>query len=270
MIKDALTRATGKPVILIKGAGEMASGIACRLHSSGFKKILMLDTHYPLAVRRTVSFCEAIHDTCVTVEGVRAVRAEDRGAILDAWRENSIAVAADPEWTLLPEISPDIVIDAVLAKKNLGTTMTDAALTIGCGPGFTAGRDVHRVVETQRGHDLGRVIEKGSAIPNTGIPGNIGGYTVERVLRAPVDGIFMATKKISDRVDKGDVVARVGNHAVKCAVSGILRGLIRDGVRVPRGLKIGDVDPRAETGHCFTVSDKARAIGGGVLEAVLR
>lgn len=261
---------SNRRIVAIKGAGEMASGIAWRLYQSGFREIFMMETHSPLAVRRTVSFCEAIHEGCVTVEGVSALRVGDKESVLRAWQDQCIAVAPDPGWNLIGEIRPRVVIDAIMAKKNLGTTMAEAPLVIGCGPGFTAGRDVHCVIETHRGHCLGRVIEEGMAIPNTGIPGDIGGYTVERVLRAPRAGVFEARMNISDRVEKGQVIGRVRGEAVTSSISGILRGVVRSGLKVARGLKIGDVDPRAREDHCYTVSDKARAIGGGVLEAILR
>ena len=159
-------------------------------------------------------------------------------------------------------------MDAIIAKKNIGTKMTDAPLVIGVGPGFTAGIDCHRVIETKRGHYLGRVIEAGSAIPNTGIPGNVGGYTVERIIRAGEDGIFVPKVSIGDQVEAGQVVAISGNTPVRAQITGIVRGLLQEGVRVTKGMKAGDIDARCEKAHCFTISDKARAIGGGVLEAV--
>jgi xanthine dehydrogenase accessory factor len=196
-------------VIAIKGAGEMASAVACRLYMANFKKILMLETANPLAVRREVSFCEALYDGSQTVEGGKAIMA---GAIKDihtAWEQGRIAVAADPQWRLLEQVRPQVVVDAILAKKNLGTRMMDAELVIGLGPGFNAGNDVHMVIETNRGHDLGRIITAGSAEANTGVPGAIAGFTEERVLRAPAGGKFKTTRSIGDFVIADDIIGTV-------------------------------------------------------------
>ena len=256
-------------IVVIKGAGEMATGVAHRLKHSGFSRIVMLDTGHPLAVRRTVSFCEAVYNGRVIVEGVEAVLTRGLGEIGTAWHFGQVAVAIDPQWTLIEQLQPQVVIDAILAKKNLGTTMTEASLVLGLGPGFTAGHDVHLVIETMRGHDLGRVIRLGSAQANTGIPGEVLGHTVDRVVRAPAAGIFTASRKITDHVRAGDCLGSVTGQAVVAKIDGVLRGLIREGTSVRPGLKIGDIDPRGEAAKCFTVSDKARAIGGGVLEAIL-
>jgi xanthine dehydrogenase accessory factor len=256
--------------IVIKGAGEMASAVAWRLYLANFKKILMLEAANPLAVRRKVSFCESLYDGIQTVEGVEAIMA---GAIKDvhtAWEQGRIAVAADPQWRLLEQVRPKVLVDAILAKKNLGTRMTDAELVIGLGPGFNAGNDVHMVIETNRGHDLGRIITAGSAEANTGVPGAIAGFTEERVLRAPVAGLFKTTRSIGDFVIADEIVGTVAGQKVCSRLDGVLRGLIRSETTVTRGLKIGDVDPRGQKPYCFTISEKARAIGGSVLEAVLR
>jgi xanthine dehydrogenase accessory factor len=230
----------------------------------------MLETASPLAVRREVSFCEAVHDGNKTVENIEAVRVQGLSDIQQAWAGGKIAVASDPQWHLLEKIRPDLVVDAILAKRNLGTRIQEAGLVIGLGPGFRAGNDVHMVVETKRGHNLGRIITAGPAEPNTGIPGSLGGIAEERVLRAPLDGKFMARQSISDHVNAGDIVGSVQETAVRTKIGGVIRGLIRSGTTVSRGLKIGDVDPRGQKSYCFTISDKARAIGGSVLEAVLR
>ena len=257
-------------VIVIKGAGEMASAVAWRLYMANFKKILMLETAHPLAVRRKVSFCEVLHDRSQTVEGVQAILAGAIGDIHTAWGQGRIAVAADPKWLLPQEIRPEVVVDGILAKKNLGTRMTDAELVIGLGPGFTAGQDVHMVIETNRGHDLGRIRTTGSAEANTGVPGAIAGYTRERVLRAPVAGHFQTTRSIGDLVKTGEAIGTVAGQKVTSRIDGVLRGLMRSETKVTRGLKIGDVDPRGQKQFCDTISEKARAIGGSVLEAVLR
>ncbi|MBU2647663.1 EF2563 family selenium-dependent molybdenum hydroxylase system protein [bacterium] len=255
--------------ILIKGAGEMATGIACRLYRANLRQIVMAETHHPLAVRRAVSFCEAvIEDTC-TVEGITATRTTTPEEIVAAWQKATIAVIVDPGWEIRRRIRFDVVIDAILAKKNLGTDRSEAPLVIGMGPGFTAGVDVHRVIETNRGHDLGRVLETGKAAENTGVPGNIEGHTIDRVLRAPCDGPFLTERSIGDPVRAGDAVGAVDSQTVRAEIDGVIRGLIRPGSTVHQGLKIGDIDPRGNRSYCHTISDKARALGGAVLEAVL-
>jgi xanthine dehydrogenase accessory factor len=257
-------------MIAIKGAGEMASAVAWRLYMANLRKIFMLEIAHPMAVRRNVSFCEAVKERQTTVEGVEAVKAENTGIISALWCKDNIAVIVDPQWTSIGEIKPDVVIDATLAKRNLGTNRTEARLVIGLGPGFEAGRDVHFVIETNRGHHLGRVIENGPATANTGIPGSIGGYTKERVLRAPGNGDFLSTRQIGDIVQKGDIVGTVTGIEVSAPIDGVLRGLIRPGSRVSQGLKIGDIDPRGAVEYCDTISEKGRAIAGSVLEAILR
>jgi xanthine dehydrogenase accessory factor len=256
-------------VIIIKGAGEMASGVACRLYRANFRRILMLETPSPLAVRRHVSFCEAIHDHQQIVEGIEALRVTSELELQQAWLAGKIAVTVDPRGESIGRYRPDLLIDATVAKRNLGTSMDDAPLVIALGPGFTAGRDCHVVIETNRGHDLGRLISAGSAVANTGIPGNIAGYTGQRVLRAPADGLFTTEKQIGDPVRQGEVIGKVGTAEATAQIDGILRGLIRPGSTVTKGLKIGDVDPRGEASYCDTVSEKARALGGAVLEALL-
>jgi xanthine dehydrogenase accessory factor len=256
-------------VVLIRGAGEMASGVAHRLHRSHFN-ICMLEIPHPIAVRREVSFCEAIYDGEKEVEGIRSKFISRPEEIHSVWQGGKIAVLIDPDGEKTRRfIKPDVLVDAVMAKKNLGTHIKKAPLVIGLGPGFYAEKDVHIVIETNRGHDLGRLILKGTAEPDTGIPGNIGGYTVERVLRTMKKGVFHPQKEIGDRVHKGSVVAVVDDFPVMAKISGIVRGLIREGVEVKKGMKVGDIDPRGKRESCFTISDKARAIGGGVLEAIL-
>jgi len=256
--------------IVIKGAGEMASAVAWRLYMANMQKILMLETDNPLAVRREVSFCEAVHDGQKTVENVEAVKVQGLADIYQSWERGKIAVASDPHWHLLEKTEPDLVVDAILAKRNLGTRMDEADLVIGLGPGFTGGNDVHLVIETNRGHNLGRIITTGPAEPNTGIPGSIGGFAEARVLRAPIDGRFIARQSIGDHVKENDIVGFVQEAEVRTNIGGVIRGLIRSDIAVTIGLKIGDVDPRGQEHNCYTISDKARAIGGSVLEAVLR
>lgn len=253
--------------ILIKGAGDLATGIGWRLFRAGYR-VWMTDLAVPTAVRRSVSFSRAVYEGKAEVEGIRARLADSLNDGQKISSEGCIPVFVDPEAVILEDFKPDVLVDAIMAKKNLGTKITDAPFVIGVGPGFTAGIDCHRVIETKRGHYLGRVIDSGSAIPNTGIPGNIGGYTVERIIRASGDGRFMPLTAIGDWVEAGQIVAMSGNVPVKAQISGIVRGILQEGVLVTRGMKAGDIDARCERNHCFTISDKARAIGGGVLEAV--
>jgi xanthine dehydrogenase accessory factor len=259
----------GELVVLIRGAGEMASGVAHRLHQSHFK-ICMLEIPHPLAVRREVSFCEAVYDGEKIVEGVQAKFISSPKEILSVWEEDKIPLMVDSDGKKARNfLKPNVLIDAIMAKKNLGTQMDDAPLVIGLGPGFTAGKDVHIVIETNRGHHLGKMILNGTAEPDTGIPGEIGGFSVERVLRTMKKGIFHSHKSIGDRVSKGSVVAVVDDFPVIAKISGMVRGLLRDGVEVRKGVKVGDIDPRGKRELCFTISDKARAIAGGALEAIL-
>jgi xanthine dehydrogenase accessory factor len=254
----------------IKGAGEMASAIAWRLYMANIRKIFMMEIPCPLAVRRGVCFCEAIHDGCKTVEGVEAIKADDADDVGRIWNQGKIAVLVDPGWMSREKLQPDVILDAILAKKNLGTTRTEAGLVIGLGPGFVAGSDVHTVIETNRGHNLGRIITSGSAEADTGVPGDIGGYTQERVLRAPAGGVFRTGKAIGDLVKTGEIVGKVAGIEIRTRIDGVIRGLIRPDIEVAQGMKLGDVDPRGDRSYCYTISDKARAIAGSVLEAVLR
>lgn len=264
-----MAKALQDRLILVKGAGEMATGVVCRLYGANLRRILMLETESPLAVRRQVSFCEAVHEGVQEVEGITAIRVTGAAELHAAWAAGQIAVRVDPRGDSVHALQPDVLIDATLAKRNLGLSIQDAGLVVALGPGFEAGRDCHVVIETNRGHDLGRLLRSGAAEPNTGIPGAIGGYTRERVLRSPEQGLFVAERGIGDLVQAGDLLGRVGDTAVTAPISGVLRGLIRPGCQVRKGLKIGDIDPRGEQSYCATISEKARAIGGSVLEAIL-
>lgn len=255
--------------VLIRGAGDLASGIALRLFHAKME-VVMTDLPHPTAIRRTVCFSQAILFGTMTVEDVTAVFAKTPEAAVSILKEKKIPVLADPEAACIAALRPDAVVDAILAKRNLGTKITDAPCVIGVGPGFTAGVDCHACVETMRGHTLGRVITEGSPIPNTNIPGLIGGFAGERVLRAPADGIFRQRLEIGDMVEQNEIAGFVGTEPMRCQISGVLRGLLADGTPVHRGMKAGDVDPRGEVSYCQLVSDKALAIGGGVLEAILR
>ena len=253
--------------VVIRGAGDLASGVALRLWRAGMD-VVLLDVEKPTAIRRTVAFSEAIVHGEQTVEDVtaRLAAAETAEETLAA---GYIPVLVDPEGRSVPKLKPDALVDAILAKRNLGTEIRDAPVVIGVGPGFTAGVDCHAVVETMRGHSLGRVIREGSAIPNTGIPGLIGGFAGERVLRAPAAGLFHPLRDIGDAVTEGEILATVEGKPIIATLTGTLRGILPEGTEVFPGMKAGDIDPRCQRSHCFTASDKALAVGGGVLEAIL-
>ena len=256
-------------LVIVRGGGDLATGTIIKLYNAGFK-VLVLDIEKPSAIRRNVSFCEAMYTGEQTVEGITCHKAE---TVKDAERmlaEGKLCILKDPEGDAIYELNPVCVIDAIIAKKNLGTRIDMAPVVIGLGPGFTAGEDVHAVIETMRGHNLGRIIYSGCAVPNTGIPGKIAGFDKERVIHSPADGVMKNIKSITDTVKKDDVIAKVGDVPVIATLDGILRGLIRDGYPVTKGFKIADIDPRKEQiDNCFTVSDKARCIAGGALEALM-
>ena len=295
-------------LIICRGAGDLATGIIHRLHRAGHR-VIALETDYPAAIRRQVSFCEAVYDGSAVVEGVTArlvpalADAEtdtetysgendtpaahivsekwDSSAIEAVLEAGEVPLLIDPKGESIALLKPDIVIDAIIAKKNLGTTINMAPLVIGVGPGFTAGQDVHLVIESMRGHNLARIITDGMAQPNTGVPGNIAGFTSERVIHAPAAGYIHDVRKIGDIVQKGDEIARIYPDkesydnalseyvSVNATITGIIRGLIREGYYFRKGFKIADIDPReSELTNCFTISDKARSIAGSVLEAV--
>ena len=295
-------------LIICRGAGDLATGIIHRLHRAGHR-VIALETDYPAAIRRQVSFCEAVYDGSAAVEGVTArlvpaladaetdtvtysgisdtpaahVASEkwDRSAIEAVLEAGEVPLLIDPKGESIALLKPDVVVDAIIAKKNLGTTINMAPLVIGVGPGFTAGQDVHLVIESMRGHNLARIITDGMAQPNTGVPGNIAGFTSERVIHAPAAGYIHDVRKIGDIVQKGDEIARIYPDKesydnalseyvpVNATITGIIRGLIREGYYFRKGFKIADIDPReSELTNCFTISDKARSIAGSVLEAV--
>jgi xanthine dehydrogenase accessory factor len=259
-------------LVIIKGAGDLASGIALRLRHAGFD-IAMTEIAFPLTVRRTVAFSQAVYEGRAQVEDTAAVLVRDEAGMDAALARKEIAVLVDPAAAIIRQVKPAVLVDAIMAKKNTGTAIDDAPAVICAGPGFTAGLDCHAVIETARGHTLGRVITGGGALPNTGVPGEIGGYTTERLLRTGADGVFEALAAIGDTVREGDAVALVrggaGEVPIRAAIRGILRGLLPSGIMVAKGMKAGDIDPRCERSHCFTVSDKALAVAGGVLEAIL-
>jgi xanthine dehydrogenase accessory factor len=279
-------------LVAVKGAGDLASGVIHRLVRAGFA-VMATELAQPTVVRRTVAFAEAVALGTITVEGVTARLVTSQEEVYAAIARGEAPVVVDADGTMLKQIRPTVLVEATLSKYNSGVTMEDAPIVIALGPGFEAGKDVHAVIETNRGHNLGRVYLNGSAEPDTGVPGAIGGYTIERLLRAPCAGKLYAVRQIGDLVQANETVAIVdtGNpfvhsrgdaggrprtlwsHSspapVTAAITGILRGLVRDGLDVTQGMKVGDIDPRAAREHCFTISDKSRAIAGGVLEAIL-
>ena len=273
-----------KDLIVVRGAGDLATGTIHRLKKAGFC-LLVLEAEHPAAIRRQVALSEAVYAGSARVEDVEAVRMDvelaekkNRKELLEPemeriWKKDGVPVLVDPAGLSIAALRPAVVVDAILAKKNLGTTKEMAPLVIALGPGFTAGEDVDVVIETKRGHNLGRVIRSGSAVPNTGIPGIIGGYGKERVMHAQAEGILRNAASIGDIVEAGAVIAEIetenGMVPVEASLSGLLRGLIRDGYPVTKGFKIADIDPRKEElQNCFTISDKARCIAGSVLEVI--
>lgn len=260
-------------LVLIKGAGDLASGVAVRLHRAGMK-IIMTDIPEPTVIRRTVSFAQAVYDGETTVEDIQGKKVENAQEALAVIETGKIPVIIDPACNILRELKFDAVVDAILAKKNVNTKITDGPIVVALGPGFEAGVDCHAVIETQRGHNLARVLLSGKPAPDTGIPGMIGGYAKERVIKSPANGIFVTTAKIGDIVAVDDSIgyietAEKAHVPVKTVIPGVLRGILYDRLPVFAGMKIADVDPRPVYDHCFSCSDKARAIGGGVLEAIL-
>lgn len=273
-----------KDLIVVRGAGDLATGTIHRLKKAGFR-LLVLEAEHPAAIRRQVALSEAVYAGSARVEDVEAVRMDvdlaekkNRKEFLEQemeriWKKDGVPVLVDPAGLSIAALRPAVVVDAILAKKNLGTTKEMAPLVIALGPGFTAGEDVDVVIETKRGHNLGRVIRSGSAVPNTGIPGIIGGYGKERVMHAQAEGILRNAASIGDIVEARAVIAEIetekGTVPVEASLSGLLRGLIRDGYPVTKGFKIADIDPRKEElQNCFTISDKARCIAGSVLEVI--
>ena len=284
MEKALFSHENKKDLIVVRGAGDLATGTIHRLKKAGFR-LLVLEAEHPAAIRRQVALSEAVYAGSARVEDVEAVRMDvdlaekkNRKELLEQemeriWKKDGVPVLVDPAGLSIAALRPAVVVDAILAKKNLGTTKEMAPLVIALGPGFTAGEDVDVVIETKRGHNLGRVIRSGSAVPNTGIPGIIGGYGKERVMHAQAEGILRNVASIGDIVEARAVIAEIetenGTVPVEASLSGLLRGLIRDGYPVTKGFKIADIDPRKEElQNCFTISDKARCIAGSVLEVI--
>ena len=255
--------------VVIRGGGDLATGVAEVLYQSGFK-ILILDIEKPSSIRRSVCFSEAIYEGVTKVENIICKKVENENEIEKCWNEKIIPIMVDEKGDIIKKIKPDVVVDSIIAKKNLGTTKEMAPITIALGDGFEAGKDVDIVVETMRGHNLGRVITSGRAMKNTGIPGEIKGVSKDRVIYSLANGIFSSVKKIGDTVQKDEIIGYVGDVEIRGKISGVLRGIIREGYEVTENMKIGDIDPRIEEkNNCFTISDKARSLGGAVLRAIM-
>ncbi|WP_055069221.1 selenium-dependent molybdenum cofactor biosynthesis protein YqeB [Clostridium massiliamazoniense] len=261
--------AYNKELVVVRGGGDISTGTIQKIKRAGFK-VVVLESEKPTSIRRHVCLSEAIYDGEATVEDIKAIKANNLSDIERILNEGNIAIAVDEKGEFINKLKPIAVIDAILAKKNLGTNRNMAPITIGLGPGFEAGKDVDVVVETMRGHNLARLIFEGKPMDNTGVPGEIKGVSKDRVIYSENEGIIKNISKISDSVKKGEVIAKIGEKEVKATIDGVLRGLIRDGFYVKEGLKIADIDPRAsEKNNCFTISDKARNVGGASLEALL-
>ncbi|MBU4047711.1 EF2563 family selenium-dependent molybdenum hydroxylase system protein [bacterium] len=254
-------------LVIIRGGGDLATGVAVRLFRAGFS-VIVLEIDHPTVIRLPVSFARAIYEGKVIIEEVEAVLIPSWEKAEDIIKKRKIAVLIDREGSCIEKLSPTVLVDAILAKRNLGTRIDQAPLVIGLGPGFTAGEDVDVVVETKRGHNLGRVCYQGQAAPDTGVPGEVGGESKRRLLRAQAEGKIVPLHKIGDLVKAGEIIAEVGGVPLKAEISGVLRGLIYPKSWVTKGMKIGDIDPRGIREYCFTVSDKARSLGGAVLEAI--
>ncbi|MDL2311098.1 EF2563 family selenium-dependent molybdenum hydroxylase system protein [Peptostreptococcaceae bacterium OttesenSCG-928-C18] len=256
-------------IVIVRGGGDIATGTIQRLHRSGFR-VLVLEIEKPTAIRRTVAVSNAVYEGEYEVEDFKSVKCDSELDIYLSWEKDLVPMAVDPKGDYIKILKPKYLVDAILAKKNIGFTEMKAAAKIALGPGFTAGIDSDIVIETNRGHNLGRLIFTGTAAENTGVPGVIGGFAKERVIYSENSGKLKHIKKIGDLVKEGEIIAKIGEHEVTATIDGVLRGLINDGFEVEKGLKIADIDPRKEeVKNCFTISDKARAIGGSVLEAIL-
>lgn len=263
-----------KPKIIVRGGGDLATGVIHRLWSAGFE-VLVLECAQPAAIRRQVALCEAVYQGQATVEGLTGVLVKSLDEVQEVWAQGNVPVLVDEAAACVAGFQPDIVIDAIIAKRNLGTSSAMAPLVIALGPGFSVGADADVIVETKRGHNLGRIIRSGSAAPNSGVPGDIAGFSKERVLHAPCAGVLHIVRDIGSVVEKGETIATITTDTqaveIPATLTGIIRGMLRDGFVVTKGFKIADIDPRKEElVNCFTISDKARCIAGSVLELVCR
>jgi xanthine dehydrogenase accessory factor len=256
-----------RDVALVKGGGDLGTGVALCLHREGYR-VIVTELAQPLVVRRTVAMAAAVHEGRVTIEGVVARRVEDYDGVLAAWKEGHVPVIIDPTARIVQEARPLVLVDAIMAKRNTGTVITDAPIVVALGPGFNASVDCHAAIETQRGPELGRVYVAGATAPDSGVPGQVGGEATRRVMRAPVEGTFAGLARIGDHVQAGDIVASVNGRPVVAQIAGVVRGLLADRVNVQAGVKVGDIDPRDDSSLCYRVSDKAWRVGQGVLSAI--
>ena len=254
--------------VLIRGGGDLATGVAVRLHRCGFR-VVVTEIEKPLAVRRLVAFAQAVYESECQVEGVRARLSAKPSDVKKILEDGDVAVLVDPPADCRHELEPSVLLDARMRKAAPEIGLEAAPFVIGLGPGFKVGRDCHAVVETKRGHDLGRVIWEGAAEIDTAIPESVDGHDLDRVLRSPADGVLTEGIPLASLVEEGDEVARVGEGPIIAPFRGVLRGLLHDGVSVHRGMKVGDLDPRMDRTNATRISDKALAVGGGVLEAIL-
>lgn len=254
-----------KEVVVVRGGGDLATGVVQKFFRAGFN-VIILETHSPTAIRRSVSLSEAVYEGVSKVEDMTCRMVNSPDDFEEAWSEGIVPLIIDPNGESIGRIKPAAVVDAIIAKRNIGTTLEMAAITIGLGPGFIAGKDVHAVIETKRGHNLGRLILRGEALPDTGIPGEVAGRSRERVLRAPIDGVLNCNKQIGATAEQGEIIFTAGGQPVHAPFTGVVRGILRDGTQVKRNMKTADLDPRADI-DVYTISDKARAIGGAALEA---
>jgi xanthine dehydrogenase accessory factor len=257
-----------RPIALLRGAGDLGTGAALRLQRAGWR-VVMAELAQPLLIRQAISFASAIYLGSIEVEGTLAQRIDDVVEIDRVWREDHIPVIVDPDRSIAARLQPAALVDAIMAKANTGTRIGDAPIVVALGPGFTAGIDCHAVVETNRGHNLGRVYYQGSAEADTHVPGKLGGQDSKRALHSSSAGRFRAERKIGEQVKAGEVIGRVGSEVITSKLDGVLRGILFDGLAISAGTKVADVDPRGEVSYCFSVSDKAWAVGGGVLEALM-
>ena len=257
-----------RDIVAIRGGGEAGTAIAHKLRRSGFK-VFIIENEYPISIRRTVAYAQAVFDNEIVVQGIKGIKVESMEGILEAWEKKQIPVIVDSECEVLQEIPVDILIDAISARKNMGTHRNMAAITIAIGPGFEADKDVDIVIETKRGHDQGRLIFKGSAEPGTSLPGESEGFDYSKVINSPADGIIKTFAEIGDNVAKGQKLAEVGGYTIRATQHGMLRGIIKDGTKVWKDLKIIEVDPEVTEEQCYRLSQRSRDIAGGVIEAVM-
>ncbi len=257
-----------RDIVAIRGAGEVGTAIAHKMQRSGFK-VFIIENDTPISIRRTVAYAQAVFQGEMTVQGIKGIKVNDAEEIMEAWEKKEIPVIVDSECNILREIPVDVLVDAIMARKNIGTTRDMAAITIATGPGFTAGEDVDIVIETRKGHDLGRLIFEGSAEPETEIPGESEGVDNNKVINTPVEGIIKTYNDIGDMVKKGQVVAEINHHKILALTSGIVRGIIQNGSSVWKGLKVVEIDSEVSPEQCYRLSQRSRDIAGGVLEAVM-